>query len=162
MKIKTHTSRPSQRASVAAFTLVETIVAVMVAGIMLPTLYAGFASGFSLVQMTRENLRATQIMIQRMEAVRLASYKSIQDPAAFPTNSVEYYNPSAGTNGNAGTAYTVTYKWATGTNTLPTNYRSNVALVTITAAWNSGKIQHSRSMQSYVAKYGIQRYVGGK
>src|SRR5690348_13881099 len=112
MKIKTHSTHAG-RVSVAAFTLVETIVAVMLAGIMLPTLFAGFASGFSLVQMTRENLRATQIMVQRMEAVRLASYKSLQDNAAFPTNSVEYYNPSAGTNVGAGAAYTLTYNWAT-------------------------------------------------
>jgi hypothetical protein len=34
-------------------------------------------------------------------------------------------------------------------------------LVTVTASWNSGKIQHSRSMQSYVARYGVQRYVSG-
>src|SRR5262249_46209086 len=102
MTIKTHTIGPGQRgwdccqkaapvslgseaskigstagargASVSAFTLMETMVAVLVAGILLPTLYAGFAAGFSLVQMTRENLRATQIMVQRMEAVRLASY----------------------------------------------------------------------------------------
>jgi hypothetical protein len=32
-------------------------------------------------------------------------------------------------------------------------------MITVTAAWNSGKVQHSTSMQSYVAKYGVQRYV---
>jgi len=160
MKIKTRRSNPGPL-SAAGFTLIETIVAVMVAGIMLPTLYAGFASGFSLVQMTRENLRATQIIVQRMEAVRLASYKTLQDPASFPTNSVEYYSPSSQTNGSGGTAYTVTYNWVTPVPNMPFAYRSNLAVVTITAAWNSGKIQHTRSMQSYVAKNGIQRYVCG-
>src|SRR3954468_16463899 len=62
----------ARRASVSAFTLIETVVATMLAGIMLPTLYAGLASGFSIVQAARENLRATQILVQRMEAVRLS------------------------------------------------------------------------------------------
>ena len=35
-------------------------------------------------------------------------------------------------------------------------------LVTVTAAWNSGNSLHTRSMQSYVARYGIQGYVAGK
>jgi hypothetical protein len=32
-------------------------------------------------------------------------------------------------------------------------------LVTVTASWKTGNLQHTRSMQSYVARYGIQRYV---
>jgi len=147
-----------RRTSAAAFTLIETIIATLIAAIMLPTLYAGIASGFSIVQVTRENLRATQILIQRMEAVRLASYKTLKDPASYPTNVTEYYCPS---NGSGGTAYTVTYNWTTGLGSLPPSYRSNVLLVTATATWNSGKVQRSRSMQSYVAQYGIQRYVSG-
>jgi len=173
MKIRTHTHSPkhpsfdvnhkpqADRASVAAFTLIETVVATLLAAVMLPTLYAGLAAGFSMVQITRENLRATQIIMQRMEAVRLASYKTILDPTAYPTNATEYYSPSGQTNGGAGAAYTVTYNWTTGLSSMDPSYRSNVALVTVTATWNSGKVQRSRSMQSYVARYGIQKYVAG-
>jgi hypothetical protein len=128
---------------------------------MLPTLYAGLASGFSMMQVTRENLRATQIIVQRMEAVRLASYQTIQDQTAWPTNTTEYYCPSGQANGSGGTAYTVSYNCAPGPASLPPSYRSNVVLVTVTAAWKSGNVQHSRSMQSYVARYGMQRYVSG-
>ena len=151
----------AQRASVRAFTLIETIVATLLAAIMLPTLYAGVASGFSIVQVTRENLRATQILLQRMEAVRLASYKALQDPTAWPTNATDYYSPCGQTNGSGGAAYTVSYNWTTGLGSLPPSYRSNMLLVTVTASWNSGNLQRSRSMQSYVARYGIQRYVSG-
>jgi len=31
----------------------------------------------------------------------------------------------------------------------------------VTATWKSGNLQRTRSMQSYVARYGIQRYVCG-
>jgi hypothetical protein len=128
---------------------------------MLPTLYTGLASAFSAVQATRENLRATQIIVQRMESVRLAPYKTIQDPAAYPATSTEYYSPSGKPSGKGGSAYTVTYNWAPGPASLPPSYRANMLLVTVTASWNSGHVQHTRSMQSYVARYGIQRYVAG-
>jgi hypothetical protein len=124
---------------------------------MLPTLFTGLANAFSTVQATRENLRATQILVQRMEAVRLASYKTLQDPGAYPTNSTEYYCPSQ-TSGK-GTAYTLQYNWAPGPSSLPPSYRTNMLLVTVTASWKTGNLQHTRSMQSYVARYGIQRYV---
>jgi type II secretory pathway pseudopilin PulG len=137
---------------------VETIVAILIAGVMLPTLFTGLASAFSTVQATRENLRATQIIVQRMEAVRLASYKTLQDPGVYPTNSTEYYCPS-GQTGGKGTAYTLQYNWAPGPSSLPPSYRTNMLLITVTASWKSGSVQRTCSMQSYVARYGIQRYV---
>ena|SRR5215813_11978484 len=154
-------SAQARRPSASGFTLIETIVATLLAAIMLPTLFAGLASGFSIVQVTRENLRATQVIMQRMEAIRLAPYKTLQDPAAYPASFTEYYSPSGKTNGAPGTVYNVSYKWAPGPTTLPPSYRTNVLLVTVTATWNSGNLQHTRSMQSYVARYGIQRYVCG-
>ena len=159
MKIKRNTARGD---SASGFTLIETIVATMLAGIMLPTLYAGLAAGFSMVQVTRENLRATQVLVQRMEAIRIVPFKTIA--AAFPTNVTEYYNPGGQTNGSGGPVYTVTYNCApipVVSGGLPPTYRSNMFLITATASWNSGKAQRSRSMQSYVARYGVQRYVSG-
>ena len=180
MKITTHTNHSAQsctisvrrstlrfgsstkvrRASASAFTLTETLVATLIAGVMLPALFTGLANAFSTVKATRENLRATQILVQRMEAVRLAPYKTLQDSAVYPANSTEYYCPSGQANAK-GTAYSIQYNWTNAPSTLPPSYRSNMMLVTITASWNSGNVQRSRSMQSYVARYGIQRYVSG-
>src|SRR5215813_818461 len=109
----------AQGRQTSGFTLIETVVATLLAGIMLPTLFAGLASGFSIVKVTRENLRATQVIMQRMEAIRLAPYKTLQDPAAYPASFTEYYSPSGKTNGAPGTVYNVSYKWAPGPTTLP-------------------------------------------
>lgn len=155
------TGSNSNQRSVAAFTLVETIVATLVAALLVPTLYACFGYCFSLVQVTRENLRATQIIVQRMEEIRLAAYKTVQSSNSFPATAVEYFNPAGQTNGNGGAAYTVNYNWVPGPATLPPSYRSNMVLVTVSAAWTSGKIAQTRSMQTYVSRYGIQRYVVG-
>jgi hypothetical protein len=154
------TDHDSRQRSEYAFTLVETIVATLVAALLLPTLYACFGYCFSLVQVTRENLRATQIIVQRMEEIRLASYKSVQSSSTFPAAVVEYFNPSAPTN-SGGAAYTVNYSWAAGPATLPPSYRSNMVVVTVTASWKSGKVQETRSMQTYVSRFGIQKYVSG-
>ncbi len=147
--------------SQSAFTLVETVVATLLAAIVLASFYAAVATGFGMVQTTREDLRATQVILQRMEAIRLSPYKLLQDPTAYPTNLTEYYSASGQTNGARGALYTVTYTWAPGPASLPPSYRTNVLLVTVQAAWKSGKNQHTRSMQTYVARYGIQRYVCG-
>jgi len=150
-----------RRASASGFTLTETLVAMVIAGVMLPSLFTGLASSFSTMQATRENLRATQIIVQRMEAARLAPFKTLQDPTAYPTNSTEYYSPSGQPSGKGGTAYTVTYNWAPGPSSLPPSYRTNMMLVTVTAAWTSARVPRTRSMQSYVARYGIQRDIVG-
>src|SRR5258705_159197 len=90
-------TRTVSRVSVSAFTLIDTLVATLLAGIMLPTLYAGLASGFSMVQASRDDLRATQIILQRMEALRLSPYNAV---SAYPTNVTDYYSPCGQTNGS--------------------------------------------------------------
>ena len=153
MKTTKHTPR-YRRAS--AFTLIETVVATFLAAIMLPAIYASTAAGFGMVQVTRENLRATQIILQRAEAIRLSPYKLLQDPTSYPTNSTDYFCSSGKTNG---AAYSITYNWQPGPTSLPPSYRTNMLLVTVTASWASGNAQRTRSMQTYVARYGIQSYV---
>lgn len=148
-------------ASGSGFTLIETIVATCIAAIVLPTIYASLATGFAMIKAAREDLRATQVILQRMEAIRLSSYKALQDPAAYPASVTEYYSESGKTNGNGGVPYTVTYTWAPGPASLPPSYRTNVLVVTVAASWKSGNVQRSRSMQTYVARYGIRRYVCG-
>ena len=158
MKITKHTPPPPRSRRAAAFTLVETIVASFLAAVMVPAIYASIATGFAMLQVTRENLRATQIIVQRMEAIRLSPYTMIQDSSNYPTNSTEYYN-----NGKTnGVAYTVSYNWQPGPAGLPPSYRTNMVLVTVNASWKSGTVQRTRSMQSYVARNGIQRYVCSK
>src|SRR5437588_6062164 len=58
-------------------TLAEVMVAIAVIGFMLVSLYAGFSSGFALVRVARENLRATQILAERMEVLRLVRWDNV-------------------------------------------------------------------------------------
>ncbi len=145
----------------SGFTLVESIVATMVAMTMLSAHYLAFASGFALMTVTREDLRASQIMLQRMEAVRLSGYNQLTNTTAFPPSVTQYYSDQGQTNGNGGVAYTVTHQIASGLGTLPPSYRTNVTQVTVGVSWRSGTTIRSRSMSTYVARYGMQSYVSG-
>src|SRR5438093_10070127 len=109
MKIFQTKSKIRARLASFGFTLVETLMATTVGAIMLSAHFLAFASGFAMVTVTREDLRASQIMLQRMEAIRIAGFDQLNDTTKFPTNVTEYYDEKHKTNGNGGTAYTVTY-----------------------------------------------------
>ena len=149
-----------------AYTLVEVIVSVLVLAVMLVSLYGGFSSGFAVVKLARENLRATQIMMQKMETVRLLKWSQFLDTNNFLQPAfLDYYDP-AGTNGNATGA---TYRGFISTNAaagLPNDYAANMRTVTVTIFWTNypqglatNGIVRTRQMQTLVARYGMQNYV---
>ncbi len=68
MKISRH---GNDRGAEAAYTLAEVIMGAMMVTITFVSLYAGMSTGFAVTKAARENLRATQIMLERMEGIRL-------------------------------------------------------------------------------------------
>src|SRR5947207_1943070 len=103
MKIQTRAT-DCQRESGFSFT--EVLVAVAITAVMFLSLYAGFSSGFAVLQLSRENLRATQILQEKMETIRLYSWDQINTPAFIPTNFIDTFYP--GTQSTAGITYTGT------------------------------------------------------
>ncbi|HTL58495.1 MAG TPA: hypothetical protein VL361_22600 [Candidatus Limnocylindrales bacterium] len=144
----------------AAFTLAEVVVAVFVLGTIGGGFCLALSSGFSVLQTTREDLRATQILMQKIEAVRLCTWSQLGN-VSFQ----EKYDPLS-TSTNQGVAYfgTVTVGPAT---SIPdtASYAPNMALVTVNLNWtnyNRGTaIPHARQMQTQVARYGLQNYIWG-
>ena len=148
-----------------AFTFVEVIVAAFIVGLMTMSLFACFSSGFMIVQSARENLRATQIMLQRVEAVRLFTWNQVLDTTNYlkPTFT-EYYDPLGTTNNTGGALYsgTVSNSLPSG---LPAAYRTNMRTITVTLYWTNytgnQTVVHTRQMQTQVARYGMQNYIMG-
>jgi prepilin-type N-terminal cleavage/methylation domain-containing protein len=154
-----------------AYTLTEVMVAILVSAVMFVSVYLGISSSFSVIQRTRENLRASQILMQRMETVRLYTWDQLRNvPVAkpFQTNFSEAYDPLGGTNG-AGVVYfgTVAVTVPPPVSVLPANcsYRANVALVSVTVQWTNktegGFFPHRRQFQTLAAQRGMQQYVYG-
>ena len=83
-----------------AYSMVEILVATTVLAIMFVSLYSGFSAGFAVIQLARENLRATQILQEKMETIRLYTWDQINTPGFMPTNFVESFY-SVGTNSSS-------------------------------------------------------------
>src|SRR5216683_1296016 len=99
MNIKPATSY-SSRIMEVAFTLPEVLVGVAIVAVMFVTLYGGMTSGFAITQLARENLRSTQIMLERMEGVRLYNWNQLVYSNMIPIAFTNYYYPLA-TNGQS-------------------------------------------------------------
>jgi len=159
MNLKGILQRSNRRRS--GFTLADASVAVFVLGIIGGGFCLALSSGFMMLQTTREDLRATQIMMQKVEAVRLCTWSELAN-VAFQ----ESYDPLSSTTNAAGVAYfgTLTVGPATA---IPStvSYAPNMAMVTVDLNWtnyNHGlAIPHSREMQTQVARYGLQNYIWG-
>jgi hypothetical protein len=149
-----------------AHTLVEVVVSIFALAIMLVSLYGGFSAGFAVVQLARENLRATQIMMQKTETVRLLKWSQLMDTNTYlrPTFT-DYYDPGATNVSSHG----ATYQGFVSTNAVtgvPNDYKNNMLAVNISIYWtnyphgSSGPlIVRTRQMQTFVARYGMQNYV---
>ena len=148
-----------------AFTFVEVVMAALVVGLLVLFLLAAFSSGFGLIQASRENLRATQIILQRMEAVRLFNWKQVLDTTNYLKSTfVDYYDPLGVTNNHSGALYQGFLSNSISTN-LPTAYRTNMRTLTVTLYWTNynGKqvVVRSRQAQTQVARNGMQHYIWG-
>ena len=53
------------RRGMRAFTLVEVLISIGILAFMMVSLYASFAFGFASLETTREDLRATQLLMQK-------------------------------------------------------------------------------------------------
>src|ERR1035437_11122425 len=86
-------------------TLVDVIMAVALLGVMAGGIFGSFRYGFFTLQLLRENLRATQILLEKVETLRLYSWDQVNTPGFIPINLLtEYYDPQAPVGGQ-GVAY---------------------------------------------------------
>ena len=143
----------------SAFTLIEVMMGVLVMGIMVVSLYAGFAVGFAQVRLARENVRATQVLAERMEVLRLINWDQVVNlPGYIPTTfTAPLYaeNPTNAPSDNFFYTGTVLVTNAPITET----YASNLRMIQIKVNWQSGNIARSRQMTTFVSQYGMQKYV---
>jgi prepilin-type N-terminal cleavage/methylation domain-containing protein len=141
------------------FTLVEVMMAMAVTGIMLVVLHGGLAYGFKQVQLAREDERATQILAERMEVVRLLSWDQLVNlPGYVPTNFTESYSVFNPSNAPArAQMYTGTVSVVTAP--ISESYSNDLLLIQLTLAWQSGGLTHQRTMTTFSSRYGLQNYV---
>src|ERR1043166_7982733 len=89
MKIERRRVKSGSR-SVAGFTFLETLAAVAIFGVCFGALLEGLTWSVSSVKFARETVRATQIMEEKLDPIRLYSWDQITTPG-FITN--QFYAP---------------------------------------------------------------------
>ena len=138
-----------------AFTLVEVMVGMMILSVGIASLYLGFSQGFAVIQSARENLRATQILQEKMETIRLFDWNQITTGPSRTNFTASFY-PLA-TSDNQGITYTGTRII---TNAPVTeSYSNDLRLIIFQLTWTSGNLQRRREMRTLVSQYGLHNYV---
>src|SRR5438128_5836365 len=134
----------------SAYILAEVMVAIAIMSVMFITLYFGFTQGFGVVPGSRENLRATQILQQQSELIRLYTWDQI-DPASgwIPSTTAWTFYPLGGI-GNQGITYTGTVSVTSAPMT--ESYAADNKLVTFALTWKSGSVQRKRQISTLVSK----------
>lgn len=140
-------------------------MSVVIVSVMFVSLYAGISQGFAIIDLARHNNRATQIMLEKVEVLRLFSWDEINTPGYVPTVFSERLVPAFSTNnvavGNAvpsgqGTIFYGTIKFESPP--VDSNYSNAIRLATITLKWTNGVVARTRIMQTLVAEYGIHEF----
>jgi prepilin-type N-terminal cleavage/methylation domain-containing protein len=153
MRISQHKSGAVHQAGV---TLIETVVSLAIFGVSFFSLYAGISMGFSIIGNARENLRATQILVEKTETIRLYSWDQINTTEFIPATFTEAYKPG-GSEEDGGLHYQGRVVISDGPAGL--TYSADLKTVTITLTWTSGGRAQSRTMTTYVARNGLQDYI---
>ncbi|MDB6039769.1 MAG: hypothetical protein JWM99_3610 [Verrucomicrobiales bacterium] len=142
--------------------MMEVLVALAIFGVVFLSLYAAMSSGFGVVRLSRENLRATQIMEEKMETLRLYTWSQVTSNGFIPTNFTEVFykmtnSSSTGLVSGAGITYTGTVSIVQAP--VSEAYSNDLKQITVSLQWLSGNRLRQRDMTTFVSKYGVQNYV---
>ena len=136
--------------------MVEVVIAMAIVGVSALALLSGISSGMLTMRMARENVRATQIMVERTETLRLYSWDQLNTTNFIQTSFTESYDP-INTNSGAGPTYSGTLTITPVPMT--TAYSDEMKQVTVSVNWTTSGISRNRSFTTFVARNGLQNYI---
>src|SRR3954466_2729084 len=120
------TVSPAPARREAGYTFIEVIVAMWLLTFVVVALYGAFSFGFSTIKLTQEDLRASQILLQKLETLRIYDWSKITN-GYMPTNFTAAYSTNGG----------VVYNGAIAINPVPMaeSYSNTLRQVTVSLSW---------------------------
>jgi hypothetical protein len=110
------------------------------------------------VRLAREDLRATQILVEKMETIRLYNWDQITSPTFILKNFKVPYDTTIPSGAKTqGLEYHGKMTISQFTDAL--SYADNLRLVTLELKWTSGNMQRRREISTYVCQTGIHNYL---
>src|SRR6266508_2329968 len=137
----------------SGFTLVEVMIGVLCMAVLFAALYLGMGQGFAIIQTARENLRATQVIQEQMETIRLYAWEQMTNgtvPSSFPAA----YD--AADKQMTGRVYSGTIQ--IDLTPMEESYSNDHRLVTVGLAWTNGTSQRQKQMTTLISRYGLHNY----
>jgi type II secretory pathway pseudopilin PulG len=147
---------PVRRRWATAFTLIEITFSVAIVSILIVGLYTAIATCVSWVEACQQNQRVTQILTEKLDTIRLYNWDQINSNGFVATNFTLPFDPIRS---NSIAYYTGSVAIAMAPSPLDQLYSSNLLRVIVRVDWVSGSRLQSRSMETLVAKYGLQSYI---
>ncbi len=146
-----------RKRSESGTTLTEVVIATAVLAISVAGILTAVFSGFFIVGRVRENQRATQIILEKVETIRLYSWSQINSNGFIPATFSETYDPQAAT-GAKGITYNGTFTISPFPYT--TGYQDDMRQITVSLSWTGERnMTRTRSFTTFIAKDGVQNYV---
>jgi hypothetical protein len=145
-----------------AFFLLEATIGMALLGLIFMALYTGLVTTTFSVQLSRENLRATQIMAEKLDTIRLYGWKKIaEDPFYIPNAVVDVpvYADDPSKAGNDATTRMYDVSVTIDPAPIEEPYAVDMRMITVHLTWSTGKMRRTRSMSTLVSKFGLHKYV---
>lgn len=144
----------------SAFSLIEVVVAVSIILVVFLTIFGVLTSGLTMTKASRENLRATQIMLDKMEGIRLYNWDQVTNGTTLLGSFTNYFfeTNNIGTVSASGNGVSYTGLVSVAATPFSNSYSSSMRLISVQVGWVSGTY-HSRSMSTYVSQDGLENYV---
>ena len=156
MKIQSG-SRPGRSSRGTAFTFVEVTVSMAIVGVVVLAIYSGISAGVGSIRMARENLRATQILLEKTESIRLYTWDQINTTGFLPKNFIVPYDATLTNTNGASVLYYGTITITPFPNSV--SYGPDLKRVRVELTWKTGSVPRTREILTYVSKSGIQNYM---
>ena len=147
-----------QTKNVNAFTLIEALVSMFIIGTTFVSIYGGISLGLTSAAWTREQLRASEIIEEKIEFLRLCNWDQINSVKFIPAKFEEPFSKESDQ-----LSPQMFYKGVVDIKRLPgtfvESYRDNLREVTITVSWNQGGEIRTYQATTFLSKNGLQNYI---
>ena len=150
------------RTSESAFTLVEVLFGALFVAILFISFFAALNFGALTTRMSREDLRATQILVSHMEGIRLFRWDQLTDTNLLPRTFTDYFSPDTASDSSItdkGITYNGTITVTNASLNPSATYSTNIYQITVQVQWSHGSVMCTRQMAAYQAMNGVQNYV---
>jgi hypothetical protein len=149
-RCKPYAFTDASKGNAVGFALVEALLATGLLALIIGTLYGAFSFGFRVIQVSQEDMRADQVLLERLESLRVYDWSRVTNhfiPGSFSA----YYNNNTNGLSYAGTIVVTN-------TTFSESYAGTLRQVNASVTWVSGGVSRRRTMSTFVSQNGICTY----